>query len=79
MPLDRNGNYFNPMDPITEITLIPLRRITMDKITIIMKQGKSTKGTVVYNGEEIPSLYLPKPLLGGNPPQQITVTIEGKP
>jgi len=49
----------------------------MEKVTVIMIQGKSTKGTVVYKGEEIPSLYLPKALVGNNPPQQIQVTVEG--
>ncbi len=49
----------------------------MEKVTTIMKQGKTTKGTVVYNGEEIPSLYLPKALVGNSPPQQISVTVEG--
>lgn len=52
--------------------------IKMDKVTIVMKLKKSTKGTHVYGNEDsaIPSVYIKKEIFQGKSPAEIVVTLE---
>ncbi len=48
----------------------------MAPITVTLTHAKSTKGTHVYAGDTIPTIYVPKSVLPNPPPQTITVTIQ---
>lgn len=46
-------------------------------LRVTLTLGKETKGTVVYNSEQVPTVYVPKPILNGKRPATIEVIIPG--
>lgn len=48
----------------------------MDKVEIILSRERETKRTWRYESESFGIVYIPKVVLGSNPPEQIKMTLE---